>query len=203
MRYHGRSAGLALALVVAAAITGCEGVPGNFPGGTHASIDKFVYPSTSELPQTVAIVDTRTGETVWSKDIPVGRQLVIRFYAERSDDPAFPDRMDWQLMQQRQGGATLSNHVYVPPANARRIETSFRAPGEMPDAAAAESAPASAAESTPTEAAQPALSEQTPIDTAPTDAPEPGAGATPDTPPTPPAEPKPSDTPPVDIPERG
>ena len=204
MRQHGRSAIFALGILVAVASTGCEGVPGNFPGGTHASIDKFVYPSTTELPQTVAIVDTRTGETIWSKDIPVGRQLVIRFYAEKSEDDANPDRMDWQLMQPRQGGATLSNHVYVPPANARRIETSFRARGEMP--------PVASTQPEPTPAPDAPVASEPPAEAAPIPAPTPNIE--PSEPPPPPeaspapepaadpaAPPAPADEPPVDIPD--
>lgn len=198
-----RSAGFALlASLTAAAFLGCEGVPGNFPGGTHASIDKFVYQSTSELPQTVTIVDTRSGQAIWSKDIPVGRQLVIRFYAEKSDDPTNPDRMDWQLMQMRQGGADLSNHVFVPPANARRIETAFRARGEMPPVATAEVQPPPA-ESAPEPVAAPeATPEPAPAPT-PEPTPNPDPAPAPEPTPTPEPAPAPTPEPPVDIPDQG
>lgn len=205
-----RSAGFALlASLAATAFLGCEGVPGNFPGGTHASIDKFVYQSTSELPQTVTIVDTRSGQAVWSKDIPVGRQLVIRFYAEKSDDPANPDRMDWQLMQMRQGGTDLSNHVFVPPANARRIETAFRARGEMPPVATAD-VPTPPPEATPNAAPDAVAAPEPTPEPAPTPSPEPTAEPNPNPTPEPTPEPtpdpapapQPTPEPPVDIPDR-
>jgi hypothetical protein len=211
MRRMNRSAGLALlASLTALVFVGCEGVPGNFPGGTHASIDKFVYQSTSELPQTVTIVDTRSGQAIWSKDIPVGRQLVIRFYPSKSEDPDNPDRMDWQLMQMRQGGATLSNHVYVPPAGSRRIETAFRARGEMAPVANADE-PSPAAEAPVPTRSEPAPGPASEAVMEPAPAPEPTPNqdpvpvAAPAPAPEPPSEPasSPEPVPPVDIPDRG
>lgn len=159
-------------------VTACEGVPGHYPGGTIASIDKFVYPSTSELPQTVSIVDTRSGAVVWSKDIPVDQQLVVRFYAAKNDDPANPDRMDWQLMPNGQTFGTLNSQAFVPAESFRRIDISFRARGEMPPVAEA-SAPPALSEPAPAPAAVP------PAEPAPV--PEPATA--------------PDSAPPVDIPD--
>ncbi len=124
------------------AVTACEGVPGHYPGGTIASIDKYVYPSTTELPQTVSVIDTRSGAVVWSKDIPVGQQLVVRFYADKNEDPSNPDRMDWQLMPNGQTFGTVNNQAFVPAESWRRIDTSFRARGELPPVADAATPPA-------------------------------------------------------------
>lgn len=121
-------------------LAACEGVPGHYPGGNIASIDKYVYPSTTDLPQTVTLVDTRSGQAVWSKDIPVGQQLVMRFYAAKGEDPTNPDRLDWQIMPIGAGGQ-MNNQVFVPPSSSRRIDTAFRAPGELPPVAGAEQPP--------------------------------------------------------------
>lgn len=161
-------------------LAACEGVPGHYPGGNIASIDKYTYPSTSYLPQTVSVVDTRTGQAIWSKDIPVGQQLVMRFYADKGDDPSNPDRLDWQIMAIGAGGQ-MSHSIYVPNAASRRIDTAFRAPGELaPVAGAAEptppaevpAAPAPAPEATPAEAPPAATGEGASDDGAPIDLPD-------------------------------
>lgn len=207
---------VALGFVVSLAAivgVGCEGIPGHFPGGTGASIDKFVYTSTSELPQTVTLFDTRTGQAIWSKDVPVGHQLVVRFYEATNQDPVNPDRMAWQVMETTRWGGSISNSFMVPPSNARRLETSFRAPGEMapvasaqepapppeavppPDAPTEEPPAAEVVPAAPNEVA-PAAAEPTPPAPEPSPTPEP----TPE--PAPSADPKPAPEPPVDLPPR-
>ncbi|QYK47224.1 MAG: hypothetical protein KF838_10585 [Phycisphaeraceae bacterium] len=155
---------------------GCEGMPGHFPGGSMASIDKYVYQSTTDIPQTITLVDTRTGHAVWSKDVPVGQQLVMRFYADKNDaDPVNPDRLDWAMMPSGQRGGTLNNRVFVPASHSRRLDVTLRAPGEMPPMA---------------EARQPA-----PIESAPAPAPAPAAA------PEPAPAPAGSDPAPIDLPD--
>ncbi|MCW5768087.1 MAG: hypothetical protein KIT19_05345 [Phycisphaeraceae bacterium] len=150
---------------------GCEGMPGHFPGGSMASIDKYVYQSTTDTAQTITLVDTRTGQAVWSKDVPVGQQLVMRFYADKNDvDPVNPDRLDWAMMPSGQRGGTLSNRVFVPASHSRRLDVTFRAPGEMPPMAEAgqpapvESAPAPAPAASPEPTPAPSGSDPAPID---------------------------------------
>lgn len=150
---------------------GCEGMPGHFPGGSMASIDKYVYQSTTDTPQTITLVDTRTGHAVWSKDVPVGQQLVMRFYADKNEaDPVNPDRLDWAMMPSGQRGGTLTNRVFVPASHSRRLDVTLRAPGEMPPLAEVghpvpiESAPAPVSDPTPTRPASPAEPDSAPID---------------------------------------
>lgn len=171
-------------LISMLALSACEGVPGHYPGGTLASIDKYVYPSTMELPQTVTLVDTRTGQTIWSKDIPVGQQLVMRFYADATDDPHNPDRLEWRVMKLGRTGGTLTERMSVPNAGSRRLDTSFRARGELPPETVASVPTADVA---PVEAAptQPVITETQPVS-------EPA-----------PVEQPADATPPVDIPEMG
>ena len=57
-----------------------------YEGGPLRSIDRVTYVSTSWSPKTVTLIDTRTGESMWSVDIPVGQQLVIDFNAETRGD---------------------------------------------------------------------------------------------------------------------
>lgn len=140
-----RTATLASIALAASAVlsSGCEGIPGNYPGGSQASIDRFTYTSTTDLPQSVALIDTRTGQTVWSKDIPVGRQLVLRFTPVESRwELTEPDRMNWAIMEiGRFGTDTLREELWVPPANARRLDVSYRAPGELPPVQVEEAPP--------------------------------------------------------------
>lgn len=157
-------------------LAACEGVPGHYPGGNIASIDKYVYPSTTDLPQTVTVIDTRSGQAIWSKDIPVGQQLVMRFYAEKGDDPTNPDRLDWQLMPIGAGGQ-MNNRFFVPPASSRRIDTAFRASGELPPVAGADQPPPAFESVTPAPATAPApaaepVSEPAAEEAAPIDIPD-------------------------------
>ena len=102
-------------------------------GGSLYSDDKHTYVSTSWRPWTVSLVDTRTGEAVWSMDVPVGRQLVVQFREGSGPNEFKPDMMDWMLMEPGRGGA-LRNQIPVPPASARRLEPVLRPTPEDPGA---------------------------------------------------------------------
>ncbi len=80
-------------------------------------------------PQSVAVVDTRTGETVWAMDIPAGQQLTIHFkdVGKRSNELGY-DEMDWQLNVIGSPNRSLGSTIRVPPAHARRIDGSLRGP---------------------------------------------------------------------------
>lgn len=55
------------------------------PGGALQSHDTFTYFSEAHTPVTVTVVDTRTKEAIFVNEVPVGKQLVIRFYDEQND----------------------------------------------------------------------------------------------------------------------
>lgn len=97
-------------------------------GGIPSSQDGHRYISTSWSPTTVTLVDTRTGETLWAVDVPVGRQLTVKFYPGKNPDlPDRPDRMRWELQDIGENTVTsLENAMAVPPASSRRLDVSLR-----------------------------------------------------------------------------
>lgn len=128
-RRHARPFALAAALSAAAVSAGCY-----YEGGALRSNDRFTYASTTWQPKTVTLVDTRTGETLWSVDIPVGRQLVIDFNAERRADNTqwLPDEALWDIMPDTRRHGALKNKMRVPPRTARRLDVTLRPVPEMP-----------------------------------------------------------------------
>jgi len=101
------------------------------PGGSGESRDTFTYISTPHLPQTVSLIDTTRGQTLWTCEIPVGQQLVVRFVNEGTDAVARgTDVMRWSLMPIKSGRNTLDNEMVVPPATARRIDGIVRSTPE-------------------------------------------------------------------------
>ncbi len=96
------------------------------------SRDIATYASTSWLPQTVNVIDTRTGETIWSIDVPVGQQVVVDFNAGGGDNEYYPDTMRWALFEAGTGNGRLRNSIAVPPVDARLIEPTLRPAPEWP-----------------------------------------------------------------------
>ncbi|MBX3359637.1 MAG: hypothetical protein KF745_14555 [Phycisphaeraceae bacterium] len=126
-----RSRALTLALLTCAAAVsgGCY-----WPGGPGYSADRFTYESTSFQPQTVSVIDTRTDQTIWTVDIPVGKELVVWFRADLgTKDSSTPDRMDWAVFPAGQTSGSLPNNLPVPPASSRRIDTFVRPVPELPE----------------------------------------------------------------------
>lgn len=123
-------------------------------GGRPWSDDTFTYVSTAWFPKTVSLLDTRTGETLWSVDVPVGQQLTASFRKGSGPNPFKPDMMDWTISEAGRGGSWMRNRIPVPDRHARRLEMTLRpAPefaGAVPsvrpfDAEAEEYVPVSAA----------------------------------------------------------
>lgn len=120
----------ALAAAALLTLTGCYSI-----GGMPASRDKFQYESHPLQPATVTVVDTRTGESVWSMDVPVGQKLALRFYDDREPRDATPTRtamMRWQVFDLDEGTGTLNNIVAVPWTSARKINYEIRKGPEYP-----------------------------------------------------------------------
>lgn len=127
-----KTAGMRLVglLTAAGLLGGCVGYQ---PGGGLASEDEYTYLSEPWAPTTVTLVDTRTGQTHWTVEVPVGQQCVIRFLrGEEPDNVPLPDTMRWQLMAAGKDSGELRNVVNVPPANARRVDVTLRRAPEMP-----------------------------------------------------------------------
>jgi hypothetical protein len=80
----------ALGLTAALALVGC-------------SQDRHVFRSTSIQPKSVSIVEVETNNTLWSKDVPAGQQLLIDFsrggrgFEEYSSPDVPADKMKWEL----------------------------------------------------------------------------------------------------------
>lgn len=97
-----------------------------FLGGC-ASPETYRFRSTTNLPQSVTLLDTRTGESVWSQEVPVGRQLNVSFRRNpNTADSQGWDELRWSISDI---GASLtgnSSTIMVPPPSERRLEVDFR-----------------------------------------------------------------------------
>jgi hypothetical protein len=130
MRTSMNRAGLAaLAVCLGGFIWGC--VPGNYEGGNLASYDKHVYVSRTWEPKTVMLKDNRTGEVLFSWEIPVGKQLVVQFSDERNTEE--PATMRWEIMDAR-SHKRPRNEAVVPSRSARLLEWTVRDVPEYPPA---------------------------------------------------------------------
>lgn len=140
MRYFGlRTASCVVALAGCLVLIPACGVayrPYYDPGGSGASIDEFTYLSEPHMPQSVSLVDLRTGETLFSVDIPPRQQLVVKFVKnhEAAADAWMPETMKWGLMPRGTKRGHLTNSMAVPPAYSRRLDLYGRDVPELPDA---------------------------------------------------------------------
>ncbi len=114
---------LALPLV----LTGC-----NVEGGRGYSSDSYTYISRTWSPKTVTLTDTRTGETLWSVDLPVGKQMTVGFRKGTGPNEYKPDMMYWGLTEPGRVGRVQKNWIPVPPNHGRKIELTLRDAPESP-----------------------------------------------------------------------
>lgn len=113
-------------------MAGC--LPGTNPGGHAWSLDKHVYASTVWEPKTVIVTDTASGETLWVKEVPVGKQVVVRFFKgeARGDDPRRPDSMAWGMARINKAADDWEERIDVPGAEWRMISFELRPAPEYP-----------------------------------------------------------------------
>ncbi len=123
----------ALALTALTALAGLPGACGRGEGGPFFSNDKHTYVSTSWRPWTISLIDTRTGEPVWSVDVPVGKQVTVQFREGSGPNQFKPDMMDWEIREAGRRGV-LRNQIPVPPSHVRRLEPTIRPAPEAPGA---------------------------------------------------------------------
>jgi len=121
---------LPAALLAAAALSGCYQ-----PGGPYWSADTHTYWSTTWAPKTVSLLDTRTGETIWTAEVPVDKQLVMQFVEDRGRGGELPDLMQWEIMDRGRNFGSLSNQTPVPAKHRRRVDLALRPAPEAPDEA--------------------------------------------------------------------
>lgn len=198
---------LGLCGVLAAGLTagGCWS-----PGGRLASFDQYLFESTSLDPTTITIVDSRTGQAVWSYDVPVDKALAINFIDDvRTDTNEYPDNMEWGVWPRLSTGNLYTRQpldqpvVNVPSAAYRRIDKKQRPAPELPSDMTP-GLPTAPPELVPKD---PAAGDGKPLpkppaDLVPKSEPVPPAPPAEPAAPTPPAAPPPkSETPPVDLPK--
>ena len=121
----------ALIAVIAPALGGCFG---HRPGGNMRSDDQFTYDSTSHLPVSVALVDSRTDAPLWEVDVPVGQRLVVQFSPDRAEQSSLdtPDLMRWEVYPIKSKTSFLRNAMPVPNAGSRRLDVTYRPAPEFP-----------------------------------------------------------------------
>ncbi|HLO42146.1 MAG TPA: hypothetical protein VK176_14060 [Phycisphaerales bacterium] len=126
-----------LTLALAAGAVSTSGCATYKPGGDGVSRDAFTYTSTSHAPKSLQLKDTRTGEVLWTYEIPVERELVVRFYQGRNrDNIEMPDEMRWEEWEKGRQHGSLENKMPVPEAEYRRIDVTVRKPEPSPGRAA-------------------------------------------------------------------
>lgn len=116
---------VALVAALAPALGGCFG---HRPGGNMRSNDMFTYDSTSHLPVSVALVDSRTDAPLWEVDVPVGQRLVVQFMPEGAKQSSVetPDLMRWELYPTKNSTSFLRNAMPVPGSGVRRLDVTYR-----------------------------------------------------------------------------
>jgi hypothetical protein len=95
--------------------------------------EKFTYKSTPHVPQTVTILNTSTGEQVWTYDVPAGKELTIHFLnrPSRTNELGY-DEMTWTVGPAGEMPPAPTNRMRVPPPDSRRIDVSVRPGPELP-----------------------------------------------------------------------
>ncbi len=104
-------------------LSGC----GYRAGGQGWQGSSETWPSTEFLPATLTLVDIRSGEELWTQDIPVGYQMVTRFVSGGGTDKVErPDRLEYQILLNGTKVGKLRSAIAVPPAECRRWELAYR-----------------------------------------------------------------------------
>ncbi len=119
---------LSLAALSFGALSGCYTPQG--PG--YSGLAPETYISTSLSPKTVSLVDKRTDETVWSVDVPVGKQVVIIFREGQNEGAFMPDTLLWEVMDAGKKFGKLDNEIPSPPRSSRRVDMALRPAPELP-----------------------------------------------------------------------
>ena len=95
--------------------------------GGCSSAELYTYSSDAHSPKSVTIIDTATGEKVWTCDIPVGQKLDMRFANRpRATEEKGFDELAWSLSGVDSKSKGRKNIVQVPPVSRRRLEMTLR-----------------------------------------------------------------------------
>ncbi len=119
-------------LALAALLSGCYS---SFsPGGNSFSNNHFTYASDAWSPKSVELIDTRTGQTLWSVDVPVGKKITMKFERNLGQaETSFPDRMTWVVQNLKSNSWRGKQEMIVPGRDARLVELSIRPAPEYPE----------------------------------------------------------------------
>ncbi len=125
----GHLSGWLCAATAAIALSGCGGLGGgNYSGAPHT------WASEAHSPKVLTLQDTRTGEDVWTVEIPVGSWLTTRFLEGGGADPElYPDRLAWRLREAGKSQGGTEHVASVPPADSRKWVLTLRESPEIPE----------------------------------------------------------------------
>ena len=127
-----RIASSALVIALASALPACESVFS--AGGDTFSNDHFTYESTTWVPKSVELIDTRNGQVLWALDIPVGQKVTMKFEPERGDrDETYPDRMTWVVQRLDSDSWRGAQDMLVPGPSSRLVTFDVRPAPEYPE----------------------------------------------------------------------
>ncbi|MBL1216872.1 MAG: hypothetical protein D8M59_05190 [Planctomycetes bacterium] len=105
--------------------TGC--VPWYQPGDQGFEKSVHIWTSQEHQPATVTLYDTRTGEAVWSIDVPPGKWLATRFRTGLGNDEVYrPDLLEYSLFDEGRSYGQLRSSISVPADTSRRVELTIR-----------------------------------------------------------------------------
>lgn len=116
----------ALAAMAVVPIAGCWS-PGYRPGGQQATRGVHTFESTQDFLQSIQIVDLATNDVIWSIHVPLGEQVVLRFYDQHDpENVERPALMRWELMPRGTRWGELDNAIPVPAYDRRLMNVFYR-----------------------------------------------------------------------------
>lgn len=95
--------------------------------GACSSTERIAYKSDTWSPKTVTLLDTRTGESVITIDVPVGKQLNLWFQkSAQTAENEGSDSLHYSIRPMGDSGTTPGTVLTVPPPSARRLDVTLR-----------------------------------------------------------------------------
>lgn len=114
-----------MTLLAGSALTGCFSY--NARGPWYSGNAPLTFESTAFKPKTLSLIDTRTGETIWSVDVPVGKELVVKFREGVNEGELMADLMEWGILDSGARRGELESSIPAPPRDYRRLDMTIRA----------------------------------------------------------------------------
>lgn len=97
------------------------------------SPERVSYRSDTWSPKTISVLDTRTGESVVTIDVPVGKQVNLWFKKDRNRAEADgSDELSYAIKPWGETTTIPGTTLTVPPPSARRIDMTLRKVPEQP-----------------------------------------------------------------------